>query len=268
MAASTTWPLPDVVEGRAGVEQVGAAVVLVEHAHGAEGVEHRHQHGRTVDHGSIDHLPFAGLLRLQQRAHHAEGQEHAAAAEVADQVQRRHGTIALAPDHMQHAGERDVVDVVAGIARHRPVLAESRHAADHELGVELLKLLGRQPQALQNAGTEALDQRIGLGCQFLDDGASRLGLEIDRQRAAAAMQDIVLRLAAWQTEIGRLPPIDADHLGAHVGEQRGRKRRRADARHLDDAKTGQWSHRGYLSVAVCRLDCLLTCNLRAISLSC
>ena len=36
------------------------------------------QEGGAVGHGHVHHLALAGALRLQQRAHHAKGQQHAA----------------------------------------------------------------------------------------------------------------------------------------------------------------------------------------------
>ena len=81
--------LVDLVEGRAGVEHVGAPL-LVPDAHEVEGVDHRHQRGRAVDHGGVDHLALARAGRLEQGGHHAEGEQHAPAAEVAHQVERRH----------------------------------------------------------------------------------------------------------------------------------------------------------------------------------
>ena len=59
-------------------------------------------------------------------------QQHAAAAEVADQVERRHRRLAGAADRVQRAGQRDVVDVVAGARRQRAVLAPAGHAAVDE----------------------------------------------------------------------------------------------------------------------------------------
>ena len=83
--------LVDVVEVGAGVEHVGAPLVLPD-AHGPEGVEHRHEDGGAVDHGRVDHLALAACAaRSSSAAHDAEGEQHAAAAEVADQVERRHG---------------------------------------------------------------------------------------------------------------------------------------------------------------------------------
>ena len=85
--------LVGVVEVRAGVEQVRAAT-LVPEARVAEAVEHRHQDRRAVDHRRIDHLPLARALALDQRARHAEREHHRAAAEVADQVERRQRRLA------------------------------------------------------------------------------------------------------------------------------------------------------------------------------
>jgi hypothetical protein len=78
--------LVDVVEGRAPVEQVAASLV----SPGAgllRRVEHGHQVGDAVHHGRIHHLALSGPLPLEQRAHHAEGEKQAAAAEVGDQVE-------------------------------------------------------------------------------------------------------------------------------------------------------------------------------------
>ena len=183
------------------------------------------------------------------RAHtHAEGEEHAAAAEVADQIERRHRRLALAADGVQHAGERDVVDVVAGALGHRAVLAEARHAAEHQPGIDLRAATsGPSPSRSMTPGRKPSMQRVRLGGEPLDDLAAGLALDVEGKRAAAAVQHVELRLASGQAQIGRLAAVDADHLGAHVGEQHGGERRRADAGHLDDAETGERTHRGYLS---------------------
>ncbi len=79
------------------------------------------------------------------------------------------------------------------------------------------------------------------------------------ERAAAAVQHLELGLLARQPEVGRLAPVDADHLGAHVGQQHGRERCRADAGHLDDAVAGERTHRGYLPVAPRRATARSVC---------
>ena len=74
----------------------------------------------AVDHGRVDDLTLARRGPLDQRAGDAEGQQHAAAAEVADQVERRHRALAGPADRVERAGQRDVVDVVAGGLREGP----------------------------------------------------------------------------------------------------------------------------------------------------
>ncbi len=89
-----------VVEGRAGIEQVGAAAVLPE-AGRSEGEEGRGEHRRAVDHGGVDDLAFAGTRPLEQGGEDAGDQEHGAAAIVADEVQRRQRLSALRPDGVE-----------------------------------------------------------------------------------------------------------------------------------------------------------------------
>ena len=62
----------------------------------------------------------------------------------------------------ERAGERDVVDVVAGRVRERPVLAPAGHAAVHEPRVAGEARVGADAEPLGHAGPEALDQRVGL----------------------------------------------------------------------------------------------------------
>ena len=63
-------------------------------------MDHRHERGRAVDHGGVHHLALAGTGRLEQGGHHAEGQQHAAAAEVTHQVSGGTGAESARPmDH-------------------------------------------------------------------------------------------------------------------------------------------------------------------------
>ena len=62
---------------------------------------------------------------------------------------------------MQHAAERDVVDVVAGARRERPFLAPARHASVDQLFVLFECLLRVDAEPLHHAGTEAFDERVG-----------------------------------------------------------------------------------------------------------
>ena len=71
------------------------------------------------------------------------------------------GLLPVATEVRERAGERDVVDVVAGRVRERPVLAPAGHAAVHEPRVAGEADVGPEAEALGDAGPEALDQRVG-----------------------------------------------------------------------------------------------------------
>uniref|UniRef100_A0A0N4Z3R5 PE-PGRS family protein n=1 Tax=Parastrongyloides trichosuri TaxID=131310 RepID=A0A0N4Z3R5_PARTI len=102
-----------VVIGRACVQIVCAPRVGPD-ALTAKAPDHAHQQGGAVRHGAVDHLPLPRRARRQNPRQHAKGQHHAAAAEVADHIDRRGRLFALAAESVQCAGDGDIVDVVAG----------------------------------------------------------------------------------------------------------------------------------------------------------
>ena len=105
-----------VVEGSAAVEQVRTALRRPE-ARIPGAVDHRHEERRPVGHRSVDHLSAAGAPRLEDRAHDAEREQHSTAAEVPDEVERRHRELPGTADRAERTRERDVVQVVPGAAR-------------------------------------------------------------------------------------------------------------------------------------------------------
>ena len=153
-----------------------------------EAPHHRHEDRGAVDHRGVDDLALARAPRFEDAAHDAERHEHPAAAEVADEVDRRRRLAALAAEVRERAGERDVVDVVARGLRHRAVLAPAGHAAVDELRVAGEAHVGAEAEPLGDAGPEALDERVGL----LDEPQHRLDavglLEVDADRAPAAVE--------------------------------------------------------------------------------
>ena len=153
--------LVDLVEVRSGVEHVGAAL-LAPPAGLLRAVDDRHQRRHPVHHRGVDHLPLAGRGALDQGAHDPVGHQHAAAAEVADQIEGRQRRLAGPTDVRQDAGQGDVVDVVAGGVGQGPVLAPARHARVDEARVALEADVGAETQPLHYARAEALDQHVGL----------------------------------------------------------------------------------------------------------
>src|SRR6266508_4596181 len=119
------------VEGGAAVEQVDAALPAPQPEPG-ELVDHGGEQRAAVEDGRVDHLAAAGAAGLQQGAGDAEGEQHAAAAEVAEQVERRQRRLATAAERVQRAGEREVVDVVAGAVAQWALLPPAGHAPVHQ----------------------------------------------------------------------------------------------------------------------------------------
>ena len=191
-----------------------------------EAVHHgRHQRG-AIGHGSVDDLATPGMPRLVERAQHTERQQHRTATEIADIVERRHRRLARTPDGVQRTGDRDVVDVVPGDLRQRPVLAPAGHAAVNKTRIARVAFGRPQPEPLHDTGAKAFDQHVGIrhDVEHLLRCASRA--QVDAQRAAPARKDVV-RI------VRRAGPRNANDLGAHVSKQHGAKRGGADACHLD-----------------------------------
>src|SRR6478735_6310556 len=67
-----------------------------------------------------------------ERARDAVGEEQSAASEVADDVERRDRALPRPTDRAESAGERDVVDVVAGPRRERALLPPAGEPAVHQ----------------------------------------------------------------------------------------------------------------------------------------
>jgi hypothetical protein len=191
--------LVHVVEMRTGVQHVGAAFGLPPAAL-QRPVEDRHERRRSVHHRGVDDLAATRLRALDQRARDAEGQQHPAAAEVADQVERRHRGLAAAADRVEGSRQGDVVDVVAGGLRQRPLLPPAGHAPVHQARVPPEADLGPEPQPLHHARPEALQQCVGPIDQAQHGGQGLGALEVDGDAAAAPGQEVQRRILGIQPE--------------------------------------------------------------------
>ncbi len=230
--------LVGVIERGAAIEQVGAALVLPRAA-GAHAVQERGQQGRAVHHGRVDHLALARALPLDQGGQDAQGQQHAAAAEVADQVQRRHRPLACPADRGQRAGDGNVVDVVPGRRRQRAILAPPRHPAEDEPRIAPLARLRAEAQPLGHSRPEPLDQHVsvvGQPQQQVDPGRV---LEVEPDRPAPADERVSRRAGLRPAALG---PVDPQHVRAQVGQDHAAKRRWRQAGDLDDPHAFQWTH--------------------------
>jgi hypothetical protein len=114
-------------------------------------------------------------------------------AEVADQVERRRWRRPGASDVGLGARQRDVVDVVPGALGQRTGLAPSGHASVHEPGVDRRNDLRSEPEPLGHAGPETFDQHVGRSAQIEEEVEPALVLEVDRDAAAPAVEDVEVR---------------------------------------------------------------------------
>jgi hypothetical protein len=135
---------------RAGIEVVHAALVGRQ-PRGDHAVERRQQRRRTVDHSGVDDLAPARPTRFEDAADEPESEIQRAAGEIADQVQGRGRRPAAAAKGMKRADERDVVDVVPGGLRERPLLAPAGDAAVDEAGVARQAILRAKAEPLGDA---------------------------------------------------------------------------------------------------------------------
>ena len=131
-----------------------------------------------------------------------------AAAEVGDQVQRRDRRPVAIADRPQRAGLRQVVDVVAGRHRQRPVLAPAGDPGEDQPRVDRRALVGPDAESLAGAGPEAVEQHIGLRSQVQQ--RLRLVLDVEVDDALAAVHQVEV-LARHRQAAG---PAHPHHVGA------------------------------------------------------
>ena len=126
--------------------------------------------------------------------------ERAAAAEVGEQVDRRHRRAAFGADVPEHARDREVVDVVADVGGERAVLAPAGHARVHELRVARPARVGPDAEAFGDTGPEPFEQHVGLLAQLQHHLRAPLVLQVDADAAAAAVDHGVRRHEAGTFE--------------------------------------------------------------------
>ena len=154
----------------------------------------------------------------------------------------------VGPAHRpQGAADGDVVDVVAGHGRHRPVLSPAGHASVDQAAVPGEAGVGPEAQSLGHAGAETLDQPVGL----LDQPEHELHcvwvLQVDADRGAGPVQQVPVRPGARGPELlapldrARRCPLQPQDLRAGVGQHHAGEGRRPDARQLDDLDPAQRS---------------------------
>src|SRR5439155_18844279 len=174
------------VEWRAAVEEIAAATVAPR-AVRERRVDERGERRHPVDDCAVDDLTAPGSLGLEERCEHPDHEIHRAAAEIAEQIERRYRRTAAFADSVQRAREGDVVDVVPGCMRKRSGLPPSGHAPVDEAWITLERRFRTKPEALHHAGAEAFDQRVGVLDQAEGRPEPRCRFEIELDQASPAL---------------------------------------------------------------------------------
>ena len=143
------------------VQPVGAARA-VPSALRAHPLEDTHERNAAIGHGRIHHLSSARVFRFVQRSHQAKEQQHCAATEVADEIQRWHWRATRLANAGQCARQRDVVDVVSRCQCQRSALTPACHATDDKSRVMFQEHVRAQTHAFDHTRAEAFDEEVGL----------------------------------------------------------------------------------------------------------
>ena len=227
--------LKHLVKRRAVAKEVGlrlidpgavAAQLVDERAHG------RH----AIHHGRIHHLATPGLARLHQRAEHAKEQKHGASAHIAHHRGGNHRGLAHARRGVQHAGQSDVIDVVARRMGQRPILAPASHAAIHQARGAGRHGLGPKTQALHHAGPKTFQKCVRRFQKLPDGRLAFLAFEIYGNGPLAPVHG---RAGAPLGAPGIGRAVDHDNVGAHIGQHHAGKGPRTNAGKFNDAQAMQ-----------------------------
>jgi hypothetical protein len=142
------------------------------------------------------------------------------------------------------------------VALHGPAAA----APVDEPGVPAAALVGPDAHPLDDAGSEALDEGVGLGRQPQHDLDIVLRLQIDGDGTTAPRQGAG-RITADTARPARHQSIDPDHVGAEIAQQLPAQRNGAQRGELDHPQARERSTHGLLLVrpdarrTACRCAC-------------
>ncbi len=227
---------------RAAIEQVTLALVAPT-LRGMHSIERRREDGCAIHHRRVHHLPLSRLSRCEQSTDDAKGKQQATTAEIAHEVERRHGRLVVTTNGVQHTAQRNVVEVVSRHVRERSRLSPARHTPIHQLGIARQTHIGTESQAFHHTGAQPFDQRISARAEFernLDIG--RL-FEVERNGATPAIHHIEACAGGRRQWILCAFAINANHVRAHVCEHHRAKGTRSDAGEFEDGETCEGPHK-------------------------
>ena len=218
----------------------------------ARGV-HRQPRQCAVGHRDVDELALAGALALAQRGEDPERGHQRAAAEVGDLAAGLNGRAVGIAGEVEQPDPGQVVGVVPGSRRIRPVLAVAGDRAVDEPRVLLAQPLVADAEAVHHAGPERLEQHVGAAREPQQHVAAAGRLEVDPDGPLAAVQRqerrgrragigaLVLRLGPADV-VAHPRVLDLDHVGAEVGQQQRAEAARQQAREVDHPQAAERAH--------------------------
>jgi hypothetical protein len=142
---------------------------------------------------------------------------------------------------MQRSRQREIVEIMTRGLRQRSRLSPSGHSAVNQPRIAREHDLGAKAKTFHCARPETFNQRIGLCDEFARKRNSFGTFEIDGDRWARAVQQFKF-CRHVDAKVARGNPVDADDLGAEIGEQHGRHRAGTDAGKLDNTNARERPH--------------------------
>lgn len=206
-------------------------------------MQHRREQRRAVEEQGVDDLSPASRLGAVQPHEGSDHDEHAATAEVPEQIGRWRRRLSSAAEHVKGAGERKVVDVVPVVVGRWTRLTPAGRTDEGQSGISLQACIRCEPEAFGYPGAETLDEYVG-ALDELADGPLPVGVfEVKLQLDAASVQDRAGQLPLPDTS--RSGGGDPEDLGTEIGQNHTAERSGADAGEFQDAHAGQWPLTGY-----------------------
>ena len=205
-------------------------------------MDHRGEDGGAVDDRGVHHLPLARGPGVQQRGQRAQGEEHSPAAEVAEQVHRRRRAARRAgrsrPARRSARCSRCRARRCATAARSAPSRSSGRRPAP---GSRASSSSGPRPRRSITPGRKPSSRT----------SARRTSARTTSRSSASLRSSAIERLPRSSSDVAPRAPhqpaaaaaaVDADDVGAEVGQEHAAERPRPQPGELDDPHALQRSH--------------------------
>jgi hypothetical protein len=210
----------------------------------------RRERDHAVEHGDIEHsaLPgaFAFAERCQNRDHRPE-----AAADVC-QLKAGHLREALGgPLDAEHPGASQVVQIVPGVSAERARLPVSGERTDDELGIGLVQQSVPDPEPVEHARTELLEQNVIARQEAQQHAFPGFVLQVEDEAPFAAIQSVKERAlpgdrgARDARVVSAVRSFHLVHLRSEIREHERRDRARQEPRQIEDAYAFEGGHAPY-----------------------